>query len=343
MRITALIAICIFVLRTNLLFAQAKDFEFKAPDNSPKEVILKNVDVLDSRADKFNLGYIKKSLGGNFAPVTIYGTLEGEMTSFIKSTYKNETTGLELLVHIRQFSFAEINNGGTQYGYFRVRIDLYSKQHAVFYRIGQLDTIVAIKAMDATSKMFKAANKTFFSWLNTSCTQLKLEPDAWTMDKILSVDQVEKLSIPLYTSRNLPDGIYATWQSLSVLKPDQTELKMEFIEREQELKVEMLNNGEWKTLKLNDKYGYAIALNNTLWILTSKGYRKVFYESGNLYFKAPYSADYEPYIYSPLMMMGLIGALYYTAKYYTKVDYFTFMIDHLNGAPLPVKKGAYEF
>lgn len=333
------ITIAILAGFLNPNFAQVKGFTFKSTDSTLYKYPLKSIRVNDARADKKNIGFIKKGLFGVPAPVIMKGPLDDQLTEYIQSLCKPDANGRELFLNIRQFNFLEIKQNGLQHGYFRLRAEIYQNQNEGYKRLGQIDTALLISAMDATPKMYKAANQTINDWLLDISENPPMDNTLWTMDKMLKVDQFEKSKIPLFRPKSLPEGLYNSYGSLATLTPDKSEIEITYDEANDKIMAFKKEEGALVPIKITDKMGYAIILNNKLWVLTPNGYSRVYADNGNLYFKVQYEILQSSNAMSPLFMFGVAGGAIAVATAEKTFEYFTYLIDHLNGAFLPISKG----
>ena len=228
----------LLLLSHGYVLSQLKPFSFKFRDSALYAFTVKNIKVLDNRADTRNLGYIKTSLGGPYVPVMPNDSLENDLADFLMTQFNKQDTGINLVLHIRKFSFAELNQKGLQYGFFRFRAELFREVANAYNLMGKIDTLVEVIGNDATPKMFKAANRTLSQWLEYCFQRPQQDSSSWTLSSIQKIDKLEKSKIPLYNLTALPNGMYAGYASIAALTPDNPDLKVIYREENDQLLIE---------------------------------------------------------------------------------------------------------
>jgi hypothetical protein len=328
-------------LFSNHLHGQFKYFKFKYESDALNAFDIRNFRVIDRRPELRNLGYIKTPLGGPYVPVMLDDSLNLSLQKFFLEHISPKSDGMDLLLHIRKFSFTEYNQKPFQYGFFRFRAEFFKMSGDGYQLLGKIDTLVEVKGSDPTQKMFKAANQTLFLWLENSLSLPVRDEKIWELSAILDIEKTEKSNIPLFKAKKVPNGIYASYASLANLTPEDTVSEIRQSAESDVLLIILKDQNEEKQIVPSQKDGYAIAHDNKLWMLTPTGYSRVYARNGNLYFQTPVRELVINNAMSPLFMFGALGGGIAMATSEGKIELITYQVDHLNGGWTPVRKGSY--
>jgi hypothetical protein len=339
--LSLMIPLLISVIFFGNLNAQIMPFKFKYKGDAFQAFDIKDFQVIDKRPELRNLGYIKTPLGGPYVPVMLEDSLNVSLQKFFMAQISPKSDGVDLLLHIRKFSFTEYNQKPYQYGFFRFRAEFFKALEDGYQLLGKIDTLVEVKGSDPTQRMFKAANQTLFLWLENSLALPVKDEKSWPLSLILDIEKTEKSNIPLFKAKQVPNGLYASYASLANLSPDDRDTEVHLPEESDLLFIIKKDHKGEKQIVPSQKDGYAIAHENKLWMLTPTGYSRVYARNGNLYFQAPVRELVITNAMSPLFMFGALGGSIAMATSEGKTELITYQIDHINGGWTPVRKGSY--
>jgi len=295
--------------------SQVKTFDEMVGYKNLPEVDSGKIWVVDSRADKKNLGVVQVGAYNKKFPVLNDAPLDSIMQKLIGSKIQDELTGKSILLNIRLFNFAETTKSMKEYGYVRFRAELYQTFPEYFTELGTIDTLITISFIDVTNKMMKESFKVIENWVRTS---MNIAPDTTKKISLTTIkkrDETEKREMPLYRGKPLVNGIYQTYEELVNIEPGITKVEISYNAESKKMLAKMPESNQIKFL--TSKQGYAVAYNNALFILTPEGVSQAYPKDGFIHFKAKYNRDYSKEIDNTLI---------------------TYKIDHLNGAWLPVSE-----
>lgn len=295
--------------------SQVKTFDEMVGYKNLPEVDSGKIWVVDSRADKKNLGVVQVGAYNKKFPVLNDAPLDSIMQKLIGSKIQDELTGKSILLNIRLFNFAETTKSMKEYGYVRFRAELYQTFPEYFTELGTIDTLITISFIDVTNKMMKESFKVIENWVRTS---MNIAPDTTKKISLTTIkkrDEIEKKEMPLYRGKPLINGIYQTYEELVNVEPGITKVEISYNAESKKMLAKMPESNQIKFL--TSKQGYAVAYNNALFILTPEGVSQAYPKDGFIHFKAKYNRDYSKEIDNTLI---------------------TYKIDHLNGAWLPVSE-----
>lgn len=295
--------------------SQVKTFDEMVGYKYLPEVDSGKIRVVDSRADKKNLGVVQVGAYNKKFPVLNDAPLDSIMQKLIGSKIQDELTGKSILLNIRLFNFAETTKSMKEYGYVRFRAELYQTFPEYFTELGTIDTLITISFIDVTNKMMKESFKVIENWVRTS---MNIAPDTTKKISLTTIkkrDEIEKREMPLYRGKPLINGIYQTYEELVNVEPGITKVEISYNAESKKMLAKMPESNQIKFL--TSKQGYAVVYNNALFILTPEGVSQAYPKDGFIHFKAKYNRDYSKEIDNTLI---------------------TYKIDHLNGAWLPVSE-----
>lgn len=295
--------------------SQVKTFDEMVGYKNLPEVDSGKIRVVDSRADKKNLGVVQVGAYNKKFPVLNDAPLDSIMQKLIGSKIQDELTGRSILLNIRLFNFAETTKSMKEYGYVRFRAELYQTFPEYFTELGTIDTLITISFIDVTNKMMKESFKVIENWVRTS---INIAPDTTKKISLTTIkkrDDIEKREMPLYRGKPLINGIYQTYEELVNVEPGITKVEISYNAESKKMLAKMPESNQIKFL--TSKQGYAVVYNNALFILTPEGVSQAYPKDGFIHFKAKYNRDYSKEIDNTPI---------------------TYKIDHLNGAWLPVSE-----
>jgi len=319
--------------------AQVKTFRFKKSEPPFSRHAYQSSLVIDGRKNKRNIGLVQRGITNTISALMIDPTLEEALQNHLNALLANGSGTKEIMIHIRQFSFAELTRTFSEEGFFRIRAEAYEQRGNSFLPLLKIDTLVTVSGLDVTNKILKEGQKTIYEWVEAALKEYPADVQSLTKEQIFDIDRIEKQNIPLYNSSIFPTGIYHTFQDLANLQPNDTLVNFQYDENLGRIKAYRtdVNGKQTEVVRLTDKTGYAVSFNNRLWILVPAGYSPVDFKEGSFYFYAPYSAaSINTAKINSYIFFGLIGGLIYTmANPEDKLSLH--MVDHLNGGHIPVK------
>jgi hypothetical protein len=210
-----------------------------------------------------------------------------QLNWLIQGALDSSSINGELLFQLRKLEFVELGGEIPSYGYCPLRADLYVKKNFGYFLLARLDTFIAtekgIGHIDATAVLINSAKQTLSNFV---LRNLYLEPSTKkmsTLEQILHADSIEKTHLPLYTSPKYNNGVYLSYASFKIQKPDYTLLKVS--SKNNEIQSLTLLDKKGKSLKINYKEVYAFVYKDTAYISDYFGSYALQKINNDFYFK----------------------------------------------------------
>jgi hypothetical protein len=247
-----------------------------------------------------------------------------QLTNVISSLIDSTAQEGELLFQLRQLSFAEITGAMSEKGYCYLKAAIYSKTNDQYQKLGSIDTVILVKAMDVTKALFRRGSKTITDFIANNLIKKADEPDYYSSSDIVNLDSLEKRKIIVYNTSAYSDGLYETYKSFMNQVPDK-QITVEMKSEKMSVKAPDQNG---KPEKIKAKDIYAIVYKGQPYIATEYGYYPLQKTGDDFFFtgKAKVTANTGDVIVAGVFF-GLIGSLIASDAEAT----FEMKIDHLNG------------
>jgi hypothetical protein len=248
--------------------------------------------------------------------------LKNVMQSLTDSTAKNG----ELLLQLRQFTFAEITSAMSEKGYCYLRAELYSKNDDQYHKLAAIDTVVLINSMDVTKPLFKSGSKMITDFISNNLLKETNDTKGYSFNNIVKIDSIEKRGILVYNTDKYADGLYYDYKSFSCQKPD----KQINVETKKDGRISCVKvlSADNKMVKMKPKDIYSIVYNGIPYVATEYGYYPLTKSNDEFYFtgKTKVTANTGD-VMAAGMFFGVIGVLVASNANAT----FEMKLDHNNG------------
>lgn len=316
------------------LFAQlaTEDFRITLPEKKIKNSLYNEITFLDSRPDTSNMGIVQLGTFNKKAEVIPKKHISLQIVDVLNALNDTSAKDGKLLFHLRHFNFAEITGGMNEKGYCYLHAELYTYTSGLYVRLGIIDTVLEVKALDVTNLLFKKASNIISGFISKIIPEKPME-GAWVnlIGEIKNLDRLEKLSIPLYITDAFAEGIYLSYASLADQKPEhQAIVKM--------------NGKEIQSVRIKDKAGnpqpikerniYAVVYNGTPYVNTDYGYYPLHKRNGDFYFigKAKATANGSE-ASTAALFFGILSVVMVN-----NTDTYEMKLDHNNGAFMRIRR-----
>jgi len=324
-----------FLIISASLFAQEhkEDFELPAAEVKVANSRYNAIKLLDSRLDTTNLGIVQTGAFNRKAKVLAKKPLSDQFAGLLNSMIDQSAGQAELLLQIRQLSFAEVTGATSEKGYFYFRANLYANKGGRYQILNTLDTVILLRSMDVTRGLLRNGSKIMMNFISDNLLKDPSDSVAYSYQQVLNIDQVEKRNIKLYTAVDLTDGLYATYNSFMNQTPDQ-QIRVEGGQINSGGMVSVVDsNGKLK--KVQASKAYAIVHQGKPFVLNRYGYYPLEKREDDFFFtgKAQVTASMGTLI-TASMFFGVIGSLIASDANAT----FEMKIDHLNGGFIQLKE-----
>jgi hypothetical protein len=320
-----LIPFLLFALQMSNANAQdlTVPFGFQPPKYTPHKSLYSHIDFLDSRADKFIGPIAAGALRNRDGFLVLKLPVQPELADILRELTDSATGDGEMLFQLRRFKYVEAYS--TQYCFFCAT--LYAKTAGRYQKLMTLDTTF-ILANDKTKKPLTKMTSTVVADFLTEALLLQpADPTSYGSDEIARIDSIEKSRLRLYTDTNLVDGLYTSYTSFSLQRPDlQCTVKTK---RNKDIdRVYFIDaDGENKERKPRDVY--AVVYKGMPFIATEYGYYPIQRIDNDLYFTGDLRiAASMSDLASAQFGMGLLGR--YIAGKGLRTTY-RLQLDHISG------------
>jgi hypothetical protein len=318
-------------------YAQNKvNFEYTLSDTTVIKSLYNTLSLIDTRADTGSFGYVQTGAFNRIGKVASQNPFGDEVKRIFGSLIKADAANGQLLLHLRQLSFAEATGAFGEYGYCTIQVEIYAKNGMGYQKVNSLDTLIRLRSsLDVTNAILRSGSRQLTTFIQTS---LLLPPAnnarTYTYYDITHIDSIEKTVIPLYSNKTYTNGLYLTYQSFKNQVPDKQGITVEndyvypgYVKAPDE-------KGKLKDVKL--KKTYAIVYKGLPYIVNEFGFYPLSKVSNEFIFAG--KAKTPPSTASLIVvsaMFGTVGTLMASS-----VDEGTFemKIDHQNGSIIKLKE-----
>ncbi|MFT3679973.1 MAG: hypothetical protein QM791_06850 [Ferruginibacter sp.] len=298
------------------------DFEISLPETKIPNSLYNKINFLDSREDTSQMGIVQLGAFNKKATVVLKTPFSQQLTTVLNALIDSTSKDGELLLQLRQLSFAEVTGAMSEKGYCYVRAVLYARENDGYKRAGAVDTVILVKAMDVTKALFRNGSKIINTLIADNLLKAPTDTKAIPMEDVKAINSIEKTAIKVYTDTGWKDGIYINWYSFKNQQPD----KPVFAEiKNGELNSVKAPGEDNKIEKVKSKNLYAVVYNGKPFIATRYGYYPLERKDNDLFFtgKAEVSANAGDVI-AASFFFGIIGGLLASdaeAMFDMKIDY----------------------
>ena len=308
-----LIACGLFLLPTFAALAQKKiTFRIPETDTAKLRAAYSGIEMVDARNDTADLGFSRLGFSGKELPVVAEPSLRVQLRNLPGVSFAPDSPVLVLL--LRQLAFAEEIRSPDGRSYADVctfTAHLYEREGNHYQLIGVIDTLYSSaetrtseplrsfvdtveRAVGATIRPFlnqlPAAGAPFF----TSVAQIR---------KV--ADSIDKSRFPLYTLSTLRNGLYDHFRSFVMQTPD---VRIDTTQKARYVSIWDEKKERFRPLLPGRKY-YALVKDDTAYVLTSTGARKLIWHKGDLAVTGT-PEDSRSYVGAAVgVQFGLIGGL----------------------------------
>ena len=304
---------------------KTEDFVITLPETKVPNSLYNKISFLDSRYDTSHFGIVQLGAFNRKARVLPETPFGKQLSNLLTALTDGSAKDGEILLQLRQFSFAEITGATSEKGYCYMRADLYSKTNDQYQKLGMVDTVILVKAMDVTRALFRRGSKTITDFLAEFITKTPLDQTYYSFNDVQNIDAIEKRKITLYSVATLSDGVYDSYKSFMNQMPDR---KAEVVIKNDKIESVKSLSGDGKMEKIKAKDIYAVVHDGKPFIATEYGYYPLQKTGGDFFFtgKAKVNPNVGDVI-AAQFFFGIIGGLIASDASST----FEMKLDHING------------
>ncbi len=320
--------------------AQTATTPFELPHISRKvaQSNYSTIRLLDARPDTTALGMVLKGAFNKPTRLVAVPSLQVQLSRLLGEVAPPDAGPGELLLHLRHGVFSEVT-GMSETGTAVLFADLYTVKGDSLYRLGRMDTTVAIynSMADVTNRLLNNASDAIVDFITGN---LSKTPEtalfAITQTDFGKLDSIEKAQLPVYTVDTLRDGTYKTYASFAQQIPDagvQGKWK-----GDQLTKVKVINLQTGSVSFLNRPATYAVVVDGKPAIVTNTGTYPLLKKDNAYFYRGTIqSAPNTGVVVASSVAFGLIGGLI-AASATSKEGLYEFELSHLSGAPVMLRQ-----
>ena len=329
------------LLITGFTFSQNRieDFQVTLPETKVPNSLYKTLKLVDARIDSTNMGIVQKGAFNAKAKVVPTVSLRKQLQSVLDAQNGTDAQNGEMLLYLKQFSFAEVTGAVSEKGYCYVQGFLFGKNaDGTYSPLDKIDQVILHSSLDVTKATMKKGSEMISNFIAKNATKTPATADKYTYAEIKNYDQIVKGKYPLYANSTLTDGLYTGFESFrNQIPASETFTSVKFgPDNSKIIKIYTNQTGKDKEIQ-KDQY-YALIDKGIPYIYSDldNGFLKMNRGEGNeLYYQARAKATAKTgNVVMASAFFGIIGGLIASdtsAKFDMKLDY-------LNGAPIPIRE-----
>lgn len=310
---------------------RTQNFAFNLPEQKVTNSLYNRISFIDSRFDTLSVGIIQRGLFNEKVKQIPKPSFSTQVNDVLNALIDSSAKDGELVLHIRQFNFAEITSSFSERGYCYIRAELFSKNEGQYKILSRIDSVVIVKATDVTIQLLKKSSQALSSFIENNLLKSSADSIYYSLNDIIKIDSIEKIKIPVYNTSVYKDGLYKTFSAFSNQVPDNqitAKIKGENISN-----IKIASDSGESTISKKDIY--AIVYLGIPYISTEFGYYPLKKIESDFYFtgKAKTTANSGDVVAASIFF-GLIGGL--IASNTNAI--FEMKIDHLSGGFIRLKE-----
>jgi len=314
--------------------SKTADFEITLPTGKTSHSLYRTIRMMDSRLDTTYMGIVQLGMFNTRARVVPKTAFARQLQNVLNSLNDSTAGDGELLLQLRQFSFAEITKATSERGYCYLRVVLYAKAGDSYRRLDGIDTVLVTKSMDVTKLSARKASNAFSDLIARNLTLAPAEgQDVYTDYSLTRLDSIEKRKITVYNKQQYTEGVYRSYDAFMNQAPTDTIQKVEYDNGV--LSTIRIPGKKAKGEKLKSSEVYALVYQGTPYISTEFGYYPLEKKEDDFYFvglsrMAPTTGD----MVTAQIFFGILGGLLVTGD----AVRFQMKIDHISGGIVRIKQ-----
>jgi len=322
------LSIFIFLSVPSVIYAQKKrteNFQFSLPEQKIPNSLYSSIRFIDARYDTASVGIIQRGVFNEKVTLVAKQPLEEQIRSVLAALTDNSAKAGELVLHVRQFSLAEITGSFSEKGYCYVRAELFAGNNDSYRILSKFDSVIVVRSMDVTKGLLKTGSEVITGFITDNLLKEPIETEIYSFRDIYKIDSFEKRGLTVYQTDIYKDGVYRSFRSFL----DQTpEAQITAKVKKGKISEIYSFNEKGKKEQVWQKDTYAVIYQGIPYISTEYDYYPLHKKDSDFYFtgKAKVSANSGDVMVAS-MFFGVIGGLLASSSNAK----FEMKIDHLNG------------
>ncbi len=299
-----------------------------------------NVEVVDTRLDTSNLGFIQRGLLNRRAFVTTSRPLKEELasmvTTLIKDASKQDGT---LLINLRQFKLSEFDGKGGENGVLRLSAVFYLKRESMYRKLFTVNTNVVTTSLDITERLLDTVPEILGAYIKQAAGHDTAKTDSaspFTARHWDELDELEKNTIPAYNVDLLQKGLYTTFDEFRNNRPAAQPVIVEMDASDKPVVYEMKPNGK-RGRQIKTKNFFAVCDGEKMFFAGQYALYAMSKRDNDFYFRGigKESGDGSQLVQGQTIILGRSGELPPDLKFDWSM--VVFKIDHITGRIIPVR------
>ncbi|AYL97899.1 hypothetical protein [Mucilaginibacter celer] len=220
MRKILVLQVIVLLASLNLNAQHKVGFYLDTASTGIKNSLYNKVRFIDIRNDTTNLGFVQTGLLNRSATVVSEPPLSTQVFALVNRSIDASAGSGELVLQLRQLSFAEVTGAMSEKGFCRLRAGLYAGANEKYGLIEAVDTLLQVKGVDVTSTLLRAGSRLMAGLITDALQKSPKLTETYTMREIIRIDSVEKSRIKLFNVLNYTDGLYTSYQQFMNQLPE---------------------------------------------------------------------------------------------------------------------------
>jgi hypothetical protein len=283
------------------------------------------------RTDTGALGFIKIARKSKYIYIKPVVPMEEQLAGLMKSLTDETAHDGELLLQVRHLNFAGNTNPYNEKGMAYIRLSLYAKSGEGYFKLNQLDTLIAIKASGMAEKLVGSAGKAVANFIAASVRMTVTDSTRYSVADLDNFERLEKKRLRLYTTLDYKDGIYLSYNSFKQQVPD----RQGIISMNDKLVREVWVNDAGGAVRLKESEIYAVVKDGIPYVTTEYGFFQLRRKKNDFYFIGKVKISADP------MTVALTGAFFgwaaALAQSFDKATAYEIKLDYFNGSFVRVR------
>lgn len=301
-------------------------FEINTPGQKIAGSLYRSIRLLDARSDTSNFGIVQTGAFNAKSTVVAKDDFQQQLQNILTALTDSSAKDGQLLLQLRQFSFAEITGAMSEKGYCFLRANLFVQTGNEYRMLNSIDSVIAFNSFDVTRKLLKKGSETITGFIANNLTASVADTMRYSYDDIVNIDSIEKNRILLYQADHYQEGVYKNYEAFKKQLPQYKDMIVKM--GDSSIKNVRVKYEDETIEKIKSKDIYAVVYKGTPYIATSYGYYPLTKKGNDFFFTgqakvAANAAD----MFAASFFFGIIGGL--LASNDSAV--FEMKIDHLNG------------
>ena len=240
------------------IFSQSRteDFLLSMPEKKVSNSLYKSIKLIDARIDTTSMGIVQKGAFNVKARVVPSIPLRKQFQDLITSLNTSNAQGGELVIYLKQFSFAEITGMVSEKGYCYIQAYLFSKNADGKYQpLNKIDSVIVHSSMDVTKATMRKGSELLANFVIEKMNRKNNSTENYSIEEIMNFDRIQRLKYNLFRQENLVNGIYNTFQDFRDQKPSNIEVSsIKKIGDDKVIKIYSMQNGKEKVVDKENFY-----------------------------------------------------------------------------------------